>query len=260
MIILYFYAMLHRRRGTREITKMDVELEAGKVPLIIYREPRDNWRIALAQRSVNLRIPLVKSIEQPGDPITWAVDWIQQKYRSEPQIFNRFFIKSPFHGKIYQTLFGDYRLDIAEDNRRIARGKTKGNVIEIKCPKDWDEDIRKETLPNLISKILAGAFHLDFLRKIMAINDEHFQFVVEGLSFKYNKSNWGSCSHHGNLTFSTRLFLAPESVVDYVIIHELAHLRHHNHSKDFWHLVGQAMPNYKAKTRWLRKHGNELYF
>ena len=135
-----------------------------------------------------------------------------------------------------------------------------GQDLIVKCPRTWNEAERADVLPKMVSELLASVLYDDFFEKIMTVNDQHFQFVVEGLSFKYNKSNWGSCSHDGNLTFSTRLFLAPEPVVDYVIIHELAHLKHHNHSKAFWNLVATAMPEYRRCTAWLKENGDALYY
>ena len=57
------------------------------------------------------------------------------------------------------------------------------------------------------------------------------------------------------MNLSTRLLFAPKDVIDYVIIHELAHLYEMNHSKKFWNIVSQVMPNYKEKEKWLSKNG-----
>jgi hypothetical protein len=69
------------------------------------------------------------------------------------------------------------------------------------------------------------------------------------------RTRWGSCSSRGGLSFTWRLVMAPPDVIDYVVIHELAHLRIRNHSKDFWTLVKQFCPDYKAKIAWLKAHG-----
>jgi predicted metal-dependent hydrolase len=72
------------------------------------------------------------------------------------------------------------------------------------------------------------------------------------------KTRWGSCSSRGNLSFSWRLVLAPAEVLDYVVVHELLHLREPNHSRAFWRLVEAAMPGWQEHTRWLHEHGQEL--
>lgn len=63
---------------------------------------------------------------------------------------------------------------------------------------------------------------------------------------------WGSCSTRGTLCFSWRLILVPLEIIDYVIVHELAHLIHHNHSKRFWDTVGTVMPDYRERKNWLK--------
>ncbi len=74
------------------------------------------------------------------------------------------------------------------------------------------------------------------------------------------KTRWGSCSANGALNFTWRLILCPLSVIEYVVVHELAHLRVKNHSRKFWRLVESICPDYKEKRKWLRKHGEALYF
>jgi len=72
------------------------------------------------------------------------------------------------------------------------------------------------------------------------------------------KTRWGSCSPAGNLTLNWKLLMAPEEIVDYVVIHELAHLKHMNHSKKFWDLVGRYCPGWKKYRKWLITHEDEL--
>jgi len=84
-----------------------------------------------------------------------------------------------------------------------------------------------------------------------------------GLSFKSIKittanRRWGSCSTTGNLNFSWRLIMAPLSVIDYVVVHELAHLEHKNHSKAFWDTVKVMYPNYEKAKTWLRVNEGTL--
>ncbi len=75
---------------------------------------------------------------------------------------------------------------------------------------------------------------------------------------KDQKTLWASCSGKRNLNFNWRLAAAPPEILDYVVIHELCHLREMNHSKKFWGLVGEACPDYKARKKWLNDHSREL--
>ena len=72
------------------------------------------------------------------------------------------------------------------------------------------------------------------------------------------KTRWGSCSSRGTLSFNYRLIFAPSVILDYVVVHELCHLTHMNHSKAFWNMVASVMPEYQTYRNWLREHGQEL--
>lgn len=72
------------------------------------------------------------------------------------------------------------------------------------------------------------------------------------------KTRWGSCSSNKTLSFSWRLMLAPPRVLDYVVIHEICHLTHMNHSKEFWALVASIDPDYKEHRKWLKDNGDKL--
>ncbi len=69
---------------------------------------------------------------------------------------------------------------------------------------------------------------------------------------------WGSCSPRGTLSFNWRLVLAPAEVLDYVVVHEVCHLREPNHSRRFWALVEERRPQWRTQRDWLREHGPEL--
>jgi predicted metal-dependent hydrolase len=79
------------------------------------------------------------------------------------------------------------------------------------------------------------------------------------VTIRNQKARWGSCSRQGNLSFNWRLVMAPESVLDYVVIHELCHLKEMNHSKDFWKLVSQYCPEWKIQRKWLNSNSIDLH-
>jgi predicted metal-dependent hydrolase len=78
------------------------------------------------------------------------------------------------------------------------------------------------------------------------------------VSVRGQRSRWGSCARSGALSFNWRLVVAPEDVLAYVVVHELCHLRRHDHSRAFWALVGRAMPGWETHAQWLREHGTAL--
>ncbi len=90
------------------------------------------------------------------------------------------------------------------------------------------------------------------------------QAKIMGISF--NKiavndsiSKWGSCSATKNLKYNFRLIMAPVFVIEYIIIHELAHIQEFNHSPQFWNIVNDLCPNFKVAQQWLKEHGKFLY-
>lgn len=78
------------------------------------------------------------------------------------------------------------------------------------------------------------------------------------VSIRDQRTRWGSCSSRGTLSFSWRLVVPPPGVLDYVVVHELCHLREPNHSRAFWALVEAATPGWSESAAWLRRHGHEL--
>lgn len=77
------------------------------------------------------------------------------------------------------------------------------------------------------------------------------------ISMRNQKTRWGSCSSDGNLNFNCRLLYVPKELVDYVVVHELAHRRHMNHSPEFWQEVEQYLPDYRELRKRLRQYGIE---
>lgn len=78
------------------------------------------------------------------------------------------------------------------------------------------------------------------------------------ITIRNQKTRWGSCSSKGNLNFNCLLMLMPDKVLDYVVVHELCHLKQMNHSKKFWMEVERYMPDYKNYKKWLNENGGAL--
>ena len=81
----------------------------------------------------------------------------------------------------------------------------------------------------------------------------------EKITIRDQKTRWGSCSSKGTLSFNYRLMLAPPRVLDYVVVHELCHLTHMNHSANFWNMVASILPEYKEYRKWLKDNGHTLH-
>lgn len=99
----------------------------------------------------------------------------------------------------------------------------------------------------------------------MQIIPDKVRFYAEKIGVDYGrvtirnqKTRWGSCSAKGNLNFNCLLMLAPEDVLDYVVIHELCHRKEMNHSPRFWSEVAKIMPDYKNSKIWLKENGGDI--
>jgi predicted metal-dependent hydrolase len=126
-------------------------------------------------------------------------------------------------------------------------------------------DVLSLTLPALDDETARRALTVWYRRQAQRIFGERlaayntrYGYRYGRVSIKEQKSRWGSCSRLGNLNFNWRLLLAPLPVLDYVVVHELCHLKEMNHSARFWQLVARTCPTYATQRRWLRQHGHEL--
>ena len=101
--------------------------------------------------------------------------------------------------------------------------------------------------------------------RAIAVISERVQLYAKQLGLSYRsigigsaRTRWGSCSSMGNLRFNWALILAPERVLDYVVVHELTHLRQMNHSARFWAELGKVIPDYRQDETWLKTCGHQL--
>lgn len=99
----------------------------------------------------------------------------------------------------------------------------------------------------------------DQAKEIIKLKVQKYAQVMKvnykNITVKEQKTRWGSCSSIGNLNFNWKLIMMPEAVVDYVVVHELSHLKFMNHSKEFWKEVEKFLPDYKNQKNWLAKNG-----
>lgn len=115
-----------------------------------------------------------------------------------------------------------------------------------------------KSLPNVDVKIdlkeyrqnKKAALHL--VRGLLAEYNQFYNFKINSIKIKNQKTRWGSCSRQGNLNFSYRLALLPEDLARYIVVHELCHLKELNHSSNFWQLVAQTIPDYLSRRRLLK--------
>ena len=126
--------------------------------------------------------------------------------------------------------FADQKIFLADENIDLSRPLRQRFRL-----------LSKEELPGR-TKTLADRFELSYPK----------------VSIRDQQTRWGSCSSSGVLSLNWRLIMVPSSVVDYIIIHELMHLREMSHSPRFWKFVETACPQYRESEQWLKTHHSEL--
>jgi predicted metal-dependent hydrolase len=111
-------------------------------------------------------------------------------------------------------------------------------------------------------EVIFEQWYRDQARKLLAERVQHFAPLVgvslPRLRITGAERRWGSCSTTGTVSFTWRLIMAPMDVIDYVVVHELAHRREMNHSVRFWALVVSVLPDYEERRRWLKEYGATL--
>ena len=99
---------------------------------------------------------------------------------------------------------------------------------------------------------------MSYIDQTLSHYAEQIGVLPKSFKVRLYKSRWGSCNSRGELSFSSLLAMAPHWVIDYVIVHELCHLQHMNHSALFWQLVEQNFPNFRRAKAWLKLHQSQL--
>lgn len=93
----------------------------------------------------------------------------------------------------------------------------------------------------------------------LAFYNRHYKYRWTNIAIRNQSTRWGSCSRNGRLSFNFRLATVSPDLLDYVVVHELCHLKHMNHSQKFWELVGETLPNYKNFRKKLRRINQSLF-
>jgi predicted metal-dependent hydrolase len=152
----------------------------------------------------------------------------------------------------------EFPLNIARENVRSFSVEFNQQALKVKIPVEVSQEEQQEG----IARVLLGWY----TQQAKIFIPQRTEQLAKLLQTNYNritikdlKSRWGSCSQLRNLNFNFRLVLAPPAIVDYVIVHELCHLKELNHSKLFWLEVERFCPEYKQHRQWLKTNGQSLF-
>lgn len=240
--------------------KTFLEFGTQKIPLKIYRERRSSVRASIGRSAAILRLPFLLPEYMQREKINWFKDWVRIQLEQNEALIQRFEDRDYANGQVIEVGKRRYTLDIKHEKRKTHAVKLEGNTIFLKLNESDSGSSLNKNIQSLLSRVIAKDFLPEIERRVDHINDRYFQQDIRTVRLKHTQSRWGSCSNTGTINLSTRLLFAPDDVIDYVIIHELAHLIEFNHSRKFWSIIKNIMPDYKSKEAWLREYGGKCRF
>ncbi len=225
---------------------------AINVPAKIYLERRSNVRYSMSKKGAILRMPMRLSANDKIQYTEQFLTWTKKQLEKRADLAQLYVAKSYETDDILHVGARMYRLVVEQVDRKTHSGRIKEGEIFLKLSNGQDGIALTSSIKTLLSRLVAQDFLPSITARVAQINEQYFQKQVKTVRLKYNRSNWGSCSSSGNINLSTRLLFAPDPVIDYVIVHELAHMIEMNHSSRFWAVVKNIMPDYKEKEKWLK--------
>ena len=242
---------MHIRSFANEI------IDIGNVDLEIQVERTNRKRtISLQVKNNKLIIKTPRRVSKKilYDLIKRKQNWIKQRAIlnvEEQNLKNREFIDNE---KFYYR-GNEYRLS-------LILGRKEAVKIEEGLLQVWyvaDKSIVRSTIKRLLED-----WYLKESTKVLKARTEELaqQMKVQpcGITVKNYNSKWGSCTANNKISYNWRIIMAPDCIVDYLIIHELSHIIEPNHSKNFWYQVGNYCKDFKKKRKWLRENGHKLVF
>jgi predicted metal-dependent hydrolase len=188
-------------------------------------------------------------------------EWIEKHLQKFAEERARHPLKKIEHEETFPFLGRNLRLQFQPTHLKNVFFTKNEKFLYMHLPDslwDFDEDQLQSFYPMLQKFYRSEAEKL--IRERIALWSETTQLFPKTLKFRNPNTRWGSCSSQKVITISWRLIAAPLEIVDYVLIHELCHLKYMNHSDKFWALVESFCPDYLKAEEWLKKHHAGLDF
>jgi predicted metal-dependent hydrolase len=237
---------------------LEIELDGQT----IYVKRKHGARCMRAHVHLNSEVivtaPKLASNDQIAEFIQKNSNWIEKQLVRGATLRKRFPQKLYRNGEIYPVFGAEVRLQFVKsaDVRKPA-GWVSAPLLILEVPhKKWNETYTTNPQPHA-HEWLRAFYKAEAERLIgprVQLWASRTQLFPSEVSFRGQTSLWGSCSPQKKLSLNWKLVAAPLAVIDYVIIHELCHLRHMNHSQNFWNLVETHCSNFREARQWLREH------
>jgi len=213
---------------------------------IVYKK-RESLGITIdVYGNIQVQVPRGTTDERVFQLIEEKWDWIQQKSKEMKDRLLGEKVKIYDHGEIFLYLGGEYPIKVSQDI----------NIIQDYVVFEGDRlKIYVKQLEDAKIKQALKRFYYQECKKLVERSirtyQKHFKTKPRSIRISDNNSNWGTCDSRQQLTFNWKLAMAPQQVIDYVVVHEMCHMVHLNHDRSFWRLVGKILPDYKEQENWL---------
>ena len=214
-------------------------------PNKIIRSKRKTLSLTINENAeLIIRAPKRLSIEEIQDFINEKENWINRKKRL---IENQIKDVTSNHNKLLY-LGNLFPINVEQNASKELFFTGEEFIVN---------SIEPDSLSLSIKKWYKNKFREIALPRVAYFANKH-NLMVNQVRIKNQKTMWGSCSSKNNINLNYLLLMAPMGVIDYVIVHELVHTIHRNHSTDFWDSVESIMPEFQEHKRWLKKNGYKL--
>jgi len=155
------------------------------------------------------------------------------------------------HGQRLAAFGKEYEISLMPSKRFGKRMREGG--IEVRV--DERHPRKNEKAASLVRKALTEALMPHLIERVSDINSAHFRSEITKVTVRDSTTRWGSCGRDGSISLNFRLLFMPQGILDYVIVHELAHTKYRGHGPRFWGLVERVMPDHRERRRWLKENG-----
>lgn len=184
--------------------------------------------------------------------------WILEKQNYFKRLSEQYPEKEFVSGEQILFLGRKYRLKLrSSKGESIGCPVLSGRRMSIFVDGRNDHGNRKQQIKNMLTDWFTDKAG-EIVRQRIKRYANFLGVKPAGVKIKEQKKQWGSCSISGILRFNWRIAMAPVSIIDYIVIHELAHLKVKNHSADFWRLVSLVLPDFQARRNWLKNYSPAL--
>lgn len=227
-----------------------IEFGNRRIPYYLTRRKRKRIRIRVApDLTVSVSAPLRAKDEQIERVLTQKARWIARKLDEIKDFHPLPAPKQYVSGETFCYLGRQYRLKVETGEKSPA--KLKGKFLYVSVPDKQDRDAVKKMVESWYRQRAEQTF-TRYQKKCSDVVGRH-GIPKATLTLRKMRTRWGSCSSKGRITINTNLIQAPVHCIEYVIMHELCHLKHHNHSPAFYKLLTQCMPDWQKRRQVLQK-------